>query len=251
MTAMLYFTSFITEREFESNIFYSPNGDSLLYRIYIPKKFKKERNYPLVLFFHGAGERGNDNVKQLTHGVEEILTYSKKNGIETFILAPQCPENKQWVDTPWDAPSHTMSDKPSSSMQLVLQLLDELIAVYPLDINRLYVTGLSMGGFAVWDIIQRFPDKFAAAVPVCGGGDASLAYRVKDVPIWAFHGDQDKTILPKRSRDMINAIKLAGGNPIYTEYKGVAHDSWTKAYANQEMLNWMFSQNKTNKKRKQ
>jgi predicted peptidase len=130
-------------------------------------------------------------------------------------------------------------------MDIVLDLMDDFIASNPVDPDRVYVTGPSMGGFGTWDAIQRRPERFAAAVPVCGGGDATLAKQIARVPVWAFHGARDPVVNPKRSRDMIAALKAAGAKPRYTEYENVAHSAWIPAYADDEMFKWLFSQRRS------
>ena len=143
-----------------------------------------------------------------------------------------------------DGLSHVMPATPSAPMRLTLEWLNECIKTLPVDEKRIYVTGASMGGFGTWDIIQRQPTLFAAAMPVCGGGDTALAPQIKQIPIWAFHGGNDDAVKTSRSRDMIEALKKAGGTPRYTEYPGVRHDAWTPTYANPAVLKWLFDQSK-------
>ena len=170
--------------------------------------------------------------------------FQKRIMIQTIIIVPQSPQNQQWVDIPWDTNSHIMPKEPSQPMRLVIGLMKDVISKQPVDEKRIYVTGLSMGGFGTWDILQRMPNIFAAAIPVCGGGDTMLAGMIKDIPIWAFHGDKDPIVKTIRSRDMIAAIKKAGGKPQYTEYKDVEHNSWTQTYADKNVLRWLFTQKK-------
>jgi predicted peptidase len=229
---------------FEARMFKDAAGKTLPYRLLKPKEIKPGEKYPLVLFFHGAGERGTDNKVQLVHGMNEFASDEIMAKYPAFVVAPQCPEGEQWVDTPWTADSHTMKEKPTEALRLSLELVDSLVKNLPIDTNRLYITGLSMGGFGVWDAIQRHPDRFAAAVPICSGGDPAFAEKIKHVPMWAFHGDADTTVKPKRSREMIDALKKAGGNPKYTEYEKVGHDSWTKTYADPKVYEWLFAQRK-------
>ncbi|RLD79019.1 MAG: phospholipase, partial [Bacteroidetes bacterium] len=148
----------------------------------------------------------------------------------------------RWVDVKWDKEEHIMPLNPSGSMQLTMDFIDSLVKKYSIDENRIYITGLSMGGFGTWDAIARYPDKFAAAVPICGGGDENTAKLIVDIPIWAFHGADDRVVKVERSRNMINAIKKQGGNPLYTEYEGVGHGSWIPAYKETELLKWLFMQ---------
>jgi len=238
-------TSLKADEEFNAKVYSSPNGQTLNYRIHIPKDINSKKLYPLVLLFHGAGERGNDNSRQLAHGSKDIMTYSKTNGIPVIIIAPQCPAGQQWVNTPWGDLSHTMPIEPSDSMQLAINLLNESITTLPVDKNRIYVTGLSMGGFGTWDIIQRHPEMFAAAIPICGGGDTAQAPKLTKLPLWVFHGGSDTTVKPVRSRDMVAAIEKAGGKPKYTEYEGVGHNAWSRTYSNKDVMKWLFSQKRS------
>jgi predicted peptidase len=127
-------------------------------------------------------------------------------------------------------------------MRMAMELLDEIIESQPVDRKRIYVTGLSMGGFGTWDIIQRQPKVFAAAMPVCGGGDPAFAKKLKKLSLWAFHGDSDTVVKTQRSRDMIDAIRKKGGNPLYTEYKNTKHNAWEPTYSDNTVLNWLFEQ---------
>ena len=223
--------------------FKTPFGESLKYRIYQPDPMVPGTKYPLVLFFHGAGERGDDNAKQLTHGVKQILALASKSPF--ILIAPQCPNVMQWVNTPWAADSHVMPEFPSLPMKLALELCETVANTMPVDKSRIYVTGLSMGGFGTWDAIQRKPEFFAAAMPVCGGGDAAFADKIKKVPIWAFHGGKDQAVKVERSRMMIEALKKAGAAPKYTEYPEDGHGIWGKAYGGDGAgLRWLFEQKK-------
>jgi predicted peptidase len=226
----------------EARTYTNADGATLGYRFHAPAKVEQGRRYPLVLFLHGAGERGDDNVLQQIHGVWPILSYMKEKKIDGYLIAPQCPKGKKWVDTPWDAASHTMPKNPSESMKLVLELLDKTLKECPVDAQRVYVTGLSMGGYGTWDIVQRYPKLFAAAMPLCGGGDSTLARVIREVPIWAFHGDCDKAVPVKRSRQMVSALWECDGNVRYREYPGVGHNCWDAAYSDVAVLDWFFSQ---------
>jgi predicted peptidase len=216
--------------------------DTLHYRLLPPLNYDKNQKYPLVIFFHGAGERGNDNKLPLTHIAPLFLKPENRTNFPCFVLVPQCPKNTKWVDTDWKLDQHTQPEKMSLAMEKANQMIDNLQKQYSIDAKRIYVTGLSMGGFATWDIIARFPKKFAAAVAVCGGADEKTAKKIKDIPIWAFHGALDNVVKPSRSRNMIKALQEVGSKPKYTEYADVYHDSWKRAYANPELLKWMFEQ---------
>ncbi|MFH0866109.1 MAG: prolyl oligopeptidase family serine peptidase [Bacteroidota bacterium] len=233
---------------FEKHIFISKQNDTLPYRLMRPQACDTTKKVPLVLFLHGAGERGNDNNMQFVNGAKNFATDYNRGKYPCYMLVPQCAKSYRWVETDWKLPSHVMPDKPSVYLSRTMLLVDSLIKNLNIDTNRIYITGLSMGGFGTWDAISRWPGKFAAAVPVCGGGDTAKASVIKDIPVWAFHGDIDKVVMVSRSRNMINAIKKAGGSPKYTEYTGVGHNCWNSAYSDQSMIEWMFAQNKKNKK---
>ena len=227
---------------FQARTYTDAAGGKLQYRLLTPKGYDKGKKYPLVLFLHGAGERGDDNFKQLVHGMNDFASDERMAEYPCFVIAPQCPENSLWVDTPWSADSHTMPEKPTEPLRQSLEAVAALQKEFSIDGDRLYITGLSMGGFGVWDAVQRHPEMFAAAVPVCGGGDTACAEKIKGVPIWAFHGAEDTAVKTKRSRDMIAALKKAGGEPKYTEYEKVGHDSWTATYHDPKTFAWLFSQ---------
>jgi len=230
---------------FEPKSYVSSNGESLKYRIHLPAPMEEGERYPLALFLHGAGERGDDNRIQLRYGPPALLEYALESEDPAIIVAPQCPKEKKWVDTPWDGEAHSMPVKPSQPMRLTIELLEKLISELPVDRDRVYVTGLSMGGFGTWDIIQRRPELFAAAIPICGGGDTAKAENIKDIPIRIFHGRDDETVLPERSRQMLAALEKVGANVEYTEYQGVGHDSWTRTYSDPAVMRWLFEQRKS------
>jgi poly(3-hydroxybutyrate) depolymerase len=229
-------------QEFEARIFTNHAGMTIPYRLLVPQNYTKSQKYPLVLFLHGAGERGTNNSAQLVHGTKLYLDPVNRAKYPAFVLAPQCPEGKKWVDIPWDTDRAIQPREPSAPMILVLELLDQLPKEFSLDKQRVYVTGLSMGGFGTWDLITRYPNRFAAGAPVCGGGDDTVAVRAARVPIWAFHSDDDATVKVGRTRDMISAIQRAGGRPRYYEYTGLGHNSWDKAYSEPNFLPWLFAQ---------
>jgi predicted peptidase len=219
-------------------------GGALPYRLLKPIDFDPQKKYPLVLFLHGAGERGDDNEKQLVHGGRNFADEALRRRHPAFVVVPQCPTGKKWVEVPWDAAGHTSPEDPGETMHAVFGLIDALQKEFPIDKNRIYGVGLSMGGYGTWDILQRKPELLAAAAPICGGGDPSLAEAFKKTPVWAFHGDADPAVPVNRSREMIKAVEAAGGRPIYTEYEGVGHDSWTQAFDNRLVWDWLFAQRK-------
>ncbi len=220
------------------------DGKKLPYRLLKPLNYDPKEKYPLVVFLHGAGERGDDNEKQLIHGVPEFLTVENRKDYPCFLIAPQCPDGKKWVEVDWSAESEVQPKQPSEPLGLTLDLIDQMQKDYPIDAKRIYVTGLSMGGFGTWDVLARRPDLFAAAVPICGGGDETTARQIVKIPIWAFHGAKDPTVNVSRTRRMIAALKKNGGEPTYTEYPEEGHASWVPAYKETAMMKWLFKQKK-------
>lgn len=232
--------------DFEPKTFTDSLGQELQYRILKPAQYDTTENYPLVLFLHGAGERGSDNYSQLKWGVSHLAEPKMREKYPAFIVAPQVPEGEYWSTltaindtTSYNQP---MSEEPNTPMKLTIQLLEKLQKEFSIDQNRLYVTGISMGGFGTFDLIQRHANKFAAAVPICGGGDLTRAFMLTDIPIWVFHGTKDQVVDPEFSRSMVEAIRIAGGSPGYTEYPDEGHiGAWVQAYRNPHLYEWMFS----------
>jgi len=199
--------------------------------------------YPLVLYLHGAGERGTDNAKQLKYLPTWLAEPAMRQKYPCFVLAPQCRMDERWVDVSWaDATSTPQPATPTVDLTAATAALEDVLAQEAVDPDRIYLTGLSMGGYGTWDLAARIPDRFAAILPVCGGGDERVAASIASLPIWCFHGDADTAVPVERSRAMIAAVKAAGGRPIYSELAGVGHDSWTPAYRDAFVLDWLFSQ---------
>jgi predicted peptidase len=235
----------------EKRTYTDAKGKTLPYRLLKPADYDPKQKYPLVLFLHGAGERGTDNEKQLIHGVPEFAREENRKKYPCFLIAPQCPENAKWVEVDWSADSHRQPAEPSAPMRLTLELLEALQKEFSIDARRIYVTGLSMGGYGTWDIVARRPELFAAAVPICGGADETTAVKIANVPVWVFHGAKDGAVNVERSRRMVEALKKAGGHPKYTEYPEVGHDSWVRAYKDPEMFAWLFAQKADGGEKKQ
>lgn len=223
----------------------SSEGLTIGYRIHVPAAATNGTEaVPLVLFLHGAGERGDNNAAQLIHGVPNLLDFIAA-GNPAILVAPQCPANMQWVNVPWSSKFHTMAETPSTPLQAVIEILAREKAALPVDASRIYVAGISMGGYGAWEMLQRFPDQFAAGMPVCGGGDTNLAARLVDIPLHVVHGDQDRAVPVFRSRSMVEAIRAAGGKRIdYVEHAGAGHNVWTRTFADKKNLAWLFDQQK-------
>ena len=228
--------------EYQARVYTNAAGATLPYRLLIPEGYRPGRKYPLVVFLHGAGERGADNRAQLVHGAPLFLKPEVLAKFPCFVVAPQCPEGKRWVEVDWSAEIGVQPRQPSDPLGLVVELLRKIPREFAIDTRRVYVTGLSMGGFGTWDLITRYPGRFAAAVPICGGGDTQVAAQAAKTPVWAFHSSDDPVVKVVRTRAMIDALRQAGGQPRYTEYTSLGHHSWSKAYAEPDLLPWLFAQ---------
>ena len=230
---------------FSAHTYVNDKGDTLRYRQLFPDS-DTFRRYPLIIFLHGSGERGNDNEAQLKWGASAFASDENMLRYPAFVIAPQCPNNISWSNFNRDRNSSQMTllPTPTKPMQLVIELIDRLKKTLRVDTNRIYITGLSMGGFGTFDAIQRYPHLFAAAVPVCGGGDASKAGLIAHLPIWIFHGAEDPAVNPAYSHDMLLALTKAGAHPGLTQYPEVGHFSWLGAYSDAQMLAWLFRQHK-------
>ena len=199
-------------------------GDSvrLRYLLALPEGYEaSEEAWPLVLFLHGAGERGDDLSRVAIHGPPRHVREGQD--FPFILVSPQAPEGEWWKASELAA------------------LLDEIESTHRVDPDRIYVTGLSMGGFGTWELLQDYPDRFAAAAPVCGGGTPGKICAAREVPIWAFHGALDNVVPPVRSEEMVNRLERCDGDIQYTLYPEANHDSWTETYANPELYAWLLS----------
>jgi len=192
------------------------------YLIYLPEGYGADgRDWPLVLFLHGAGERGSDLELVKKHGPPKLIAEGKS--FPFIMVAPQCPTGQWW------------------SEDVLAALLDRVEGQYRVDRSRVYVTGLSMGGFGTWRLAMLNPDRFAALLPICGGGDDTAVCAIKHIPAWVFHGAKDPVVALRESEKMVDALKACGGNVKLTVYPEAGHDSWTETYNNPEVYTWMLS----------
>lgn len=202
-----------------------------------------QEKFPLVLFLHGAGERGGDNEKQLAYLPTWLAEPEARRRHPCFVLAPQCRAGGFWSPiTWWDRSGGPQRPEPTTDLAAAVAALDAVTRTEAVDPGRVYLAGLSMGGYGAWDLAARMPERFAAMVPVCGGGDEATAPRLTALPIWCFHGAADDVVPVERSRSMVAAVRAAGGRPRYTELEGVGHDSWTPAFRDPATLEWLFRQ---------
>ncbi len=231
--------------EAKSQTLAQPEGETfnLKYRLLSPAKIDDGRRYPVVLFLHGAGERGDDNEKQLLYLPSWLASVANREKYPCFVIAPQCPAGMAWSGGRSGGDASAPLSKITRPMEAVVAILDDVIEHNAADPARIYLTGSSMGGYGSWDMAEHMPERFAAVAPICGGGDERHAGRLIGLPIWAWHGDADTIVPVDETRRMIAAIKAAGGSPKYTELKGVNHDSWTAAYNGPDnLLPWIFAQ---------
>ncbi len=228
---------------------FSSGGRSMPYRILYPAGYDSTRIYPLVIFLHGSGQLGTDNERQLLHGAGLFLNDSSRRQFPAIVVFPQCGPFSSWTNfkISFDTAAHKMNmsfgfQKQGLYSSLVKQLADSLSASGKIDTSRRYIGGLSLGGFATFDFIERYPGYFAAAFPICGGGDTSFASRISGrTSVWIFHGGEDPLVSVTHSRDFYHALKDAGGDVRYTEYPTAKHNSWDSAFKEPGLLSWIFS----------
>ena len=195
------------------------------YLLFLPESYAQSTNeeFPLILFLHGAGERGSDLDSVKRHGIPKIV---ETNPDFPFIaVSPQCPEDSWWT----------------SELHTINGLIEEVVEKYQVDTSRIYLTGLSMGGFGTWSLASMYPERFAAIAPVCGGGEVRQILRsLVEMPIWTFHGQKDDVIPFSRSEEIVTALKKHGSSIKFTIYPEAGHDSWTKTYDNPELYKWFL-----------
>ena len=221
-------------------------NQSLNYRILFPKNFDKNKSYPLILFLHGIGERGDDNKLQLKYVDKVFLNENNYNNYESVVIFPQAP-----LDDNWSSRLLTKNEirqvfpeneNPTKSLKLVIKLMDSLVNEDFIDNKRIYLSGLSNGAMGSFELLKNRPNMFASAVLICGGGNPEWAREfAKTTPVWVAHGSDDDVVLPELSINMVNAIIKYGGSPKFTLYDNVKHDSWFNVFNDPEYLKWMFS----------
>jgi predicted peptidase len=201
------------------------HSDGAKYQIFVPHDYKGDTEYPVMLFLHGAGETGTDGENQVKVGIGKAIKKQEKT-FPFIVVLPQS-QKRSW-----------QADKEDGKRAIAI--FDEVRKTYKTDEKRQYLTGLSMGGYGTWSAAAAYPDRWAAIAPICGGGNIKDAPKIKDIPCWNFHGDKDTSVKVDLSRNMIKALKEAGGSPKYTEYPGVGHNSWDQAYGTAELYTWLL-----------
>lgn len=195
------------------------------YLLHLPQDYSatSDQKWPLILFLHGKGERGDDLELVKKHGIARIV--DEQPDFPFIAVSPQCPGESWWTE----------------ETTALKALLDFILATYPVDADRIYLTGLSMGGYGAWALGSEYPELFAAVAPICGGGDTEKVCALKNTPVWVFHGDDDEVVPFSESAKMVAALSACKGKVTFTIYKDVTHDSWTQTYANPELYDWFLS----------
>ena len=223
---------------FVARSFKAANGLTMPYRLFIPDAEARKKPLPLVVYLHGGGGVGDDNLKQIsggnTYGTRGWTTPDAQRKHPAYVVAPQLPQNQQWAAL--------TSDALSPHAEIVLQIIGALSREFSLDADRIYLTGQSLGGRGTWDIISKRADLFAAAVPLCGDGNPSRVAAARRLPIWVFHGANDPVVPVTGSRDLVAALRAAGSPVKYTEYADGGHNVWTRAYVDPALADWLFGQ---------
>lgn len=223
-------------------------GDTLPYRILYPEDYNPENSYPVLFFLHGAGERGNDNETQLAHGAKLFLEDSIRSAFPAIVVFPQCPADSYWSNVEIRSEADGQREfyfrtkgKPSTAMSLFLRLVKHMRKQEAIDQQRMYIGGLSMGAMGTYEALRRKPKFFAAAFAICGGDNTANAKKYKHVPLWIFHGEQDNVVPATHSHAIVAELRRLGRNPKATFYPTANHNSWDDAFAEPELLPWLFS----------
>jgi predicted peptidase len=227
------------EVDFRKNTFVDKKtGAHLPYRLYVPITYSKTEKYPLVLWLHGGGGRGNDNVYQIsrndTKGTHFWISPENQKTFPAFVFAPQCPEHENWADPEFN--------QPSNALLLTLQALDAIEKEFSIDPDRIYLAGQSMGGLGVYALVQLYPQRWAAALVLSAYDNFTVPAAISRVPLWIFQGDSDQTVPLDMVRDMMQQLKKMRANFRYTEYHKVDHETWNKAFAEPELIPWLSAQ---------
>jgi len=226
-------------------------GDTLPYRILYPEGYDPNGSYPVLFFLHGAGERGNDNEKQLVHGAKLFISDSVRQAFPAIVVFPQCPATSFWSNVNIQSSADGNREfyfrtggKPSTGMALFLRLVKQVLKQEAIDKERVYIGGLSMGAMGTYEALRRKPKVFAAAFAICGGDHTSNVRKYAHVPLWIFHGEQDNVVPPTHSHAIVAELKRIGVQPKYTFYPTANHNSWDAAFAEPDLLPWLFGHTK-------
>ncbi len=236
---LLLFYSTLGMAQYEQHLFIAAR-DTLPYRLLKPVA-NRQGPFPLVLFLHGAGERGRDNIKHTQYIDKLFLDTTNRQKFPCYVVAPQCPPQLKWTDMKWKETTHRQSPEPTWPIKRAKELVDSLIHVLNIDTSRIYITGLSMGGYGTFDFCARYADIVAAAVPVCGGYDVQKVAAMQHISFRIYHGAKDLVVPVANSQKMVAAMRDKKMVVQYIELPEVKHDAWLNAYRSSELLEWLFS----------
>lgn len=244
-----YLPAFAQDLSLYEKRYFITNGDTLPYRLLLPENYDVAKKYPLIIFLHGSGERGNDNELQLVHGAKLFLRNDVRKDYPAIVVFPQCSLKSSWSNMTASLDkdgkrkfNFQEAGEPSKAMTLLMGLLKELPLLYRIKKKQVYAAGLSMGGMGTFELVRRSPKVFAAAIPICGGANTATARQIKKTNWWIFHGAMDTTVPPQLSQEMYDALLKAKSKVKLTIYPEANHNSWDAAFAEKELLPWLFSQ---------
>lgn len=244
-------TSATAQSTYECKVFVSSDGINLNYRELTPAKVEAKKKYPLVIFMHGAGERGSDNEKQLVHGSQMFLNPVNQEKYPAYVLFPQCPSDGYWAFSKRpDFPTMTPEEQITPILKAVKEMIDKYMDMPTVDASRVYIMGVSMGAMATYDLTARHPELFAAAIPICGAVAPGRMAAAKNIKFRIYHGDADNVVPVACSRLAYKELKEAGAKVEYFEFPGCNHLSWNPAFNQPDFMEWLFSQKKSKGVRK-
>ncbi|MCL1675718.1 carboxylesterase family protein [Elizabethkingia meningoseptica] len=250
---ILFWSCFLLAQDFFlfKKFKFTQDEQAMPYRILLPKNYDPGKSYPLVMFLHGRGESGADNEKQLTHGAQLFLNENNRDNFPAIVVFPQCPENSYWsnVQMIYDEQGKrtfyfTNGGAQTKAMTLLSGLLGNLQQQYKIKQDQIYIMGLSMGGMGTFELVNRMPNVFAGAIAICGGADPSTVSNLKDTGWWVFHGGKDDVVPSRFSDSMVKTMRAKGVKVKYTFYPEANHNSWDSAFAEPDLLKWLFSQHR-------
>lgn len=243
-----------TPGDYQTRSYTDAHGATMTYYLYVPCDYNPHSSYPAILLLHGVGESASSSASAAQNRdiilkqayVQLWSSTTIQQHWPSFVIVPQTVNGSRWVNVPGSTGPYTLAAQPAQNLTLAHEILAAVIAQYSgIDTTRQYITGISMGGYGVWDAIERWPNQWAAAIPIAGAGDPSHADRLVQLPIWAFHAAHDPSVPVAGTREMIAAIRQAGGNPRYTEFNLATHIIWMDAYSMPDLQHWLFSQERS------
>ena len=244
---LLLYVGFINAQAYEKRLYITQN-DTLPYRLLLPDNYNPKTSYPLLVFLHGAGERGTDNEKQLLHGSNLYTSEIFRKNYPAIVVFPQCPKNSYWASVQKNK-TKKLEKRFNFEKNLKIFHTQEVLELFMYDLEKSfnidsssrYLGGLSMGGMGTFELVTRMPNYFAAAFAICGGGNPAWSKTLGKTPFWIFHGDKDNVVSYRFSKRMYRKMKRFNKDTKFTSYKGVNHESWNNAFQETQLFPWVFS----------